>query len=115
MKKLFYIVISTIFIFSIISLTSCQKEFDFDKKLLKVISNYRQLKPGMKRAEVLKNFTIQGGIYTRTHVTYTHKSSPYIKIDLVFKASDENKNDFENPNDIIVELSKLYLDYAVID
>src|SRR6267378_8709926 len=45
------------------------------------------IKPGMTRSDLLKVFTTEGGLSTRTHRTYVLKQCPTIKVDVEFSIS----------------------------
>ena len=67
------------------------------------------IKPGMTRSDLLRVFTTEGGLSTRTHRTYVLKQCPTIKVDVEFSIS-RNEAD-----DKITQISKTYLDYGVYD
>ncbi|HEV2196469.1 MAG TPA: hypothetical protein VGR55_12870 [Candidatus Acidoferrum sp.] len=67
------------------------------------------IKPGMTRSDLLRVFTTEGGLSTRTHRTYVLKQCPTIKVDVEFSIS-RNEAD-----DKITQISKPYLDYGIYD
>lgn len=67
------------------------------------------IKPGMTRSDLLRVFTTEGGLSTRTRRTYVLKQCPTIKVDVEFSFS-ENEGD-----DRITQISKPYLGYGVYD
>jgi len=74
------------------------------------------LKPGMLRADVEKNFTLDGGISFPGSGTYRFKACHYIKIDVQFDAHDLDKNTQGlSKTDPIIAISKPYLDYPRAD
>ena len=74
------------------------------------------IKPGMTRKNLLRVFTTEGGVSTRTHRTYVLKGCPYIKVDVEFAAASQERDlSTELPDDRIIKISKPYLDYSVID
>ncbi len=74
------------------------------------------VKPGMTRRDVLRVFTEEGGMSTRTRRTYVLKGCPYIKVDVEFVAgSNELDQLTEMPDDKIVRISKPYLEYGILD
>jgi hypothetical protein len=77
---------------------------------------YAQIKPGMRRKDLLTVFTTEGGISTRTQRTYVNTECPYIKVNVRFKVvSGENLTLTEDPDDIIESISQSYLAWGVID
>jgi len=73
----------------------------------------KSIKAGATRGELLKVFTTEGGISARTWRTYVYKQCPYIKVDVEFKAEDDDKH--ENAYDIITKISKPYLEWSIMD
>ena len=67
------------------------------------------IKPGMTRSDLLRVFTTEGGLSTRTHRTYVLKQCQTIKVDVEFSIS---ANEAE---DKITHISKPYLDYGIYD
>jgi hypothetical protein len=68
------------------------------------------IKPGMTRAELLKVFTTEAGLSTRTHRTYVYRECPYIKVDVEFASLQNPGDEFaESAEDTIVKLSHPYL------
>jgi hypothetical protein len=74
------------------------------------------IKPGMTRKDLLRVYTTEGGISTRTHRTYVLKGCPGIKVDVEFvPVGNVQDGLMESPNDQILKLSKPYLDYSHMD
>ena len=74
------------------------------------------IKPGMTRGDLLRVFTTEGGLFTRTRRTYVLKQCPYIKVDVEFAAtSKEPDPSSEMPDDKIARISRPYLDFSVLD
>jgi hypothetical protein len=67
------------------------------------------IKPGMTRSDLLRVFTTEGGLSTRTHQTYVLRQCPIIKIDVEFSIAGNEVNDK------ITKISKPYLDASHID
>jgi hypothetical protein len=86
------------------------------KWIAKALRQIDKIKPGMRRRDLLKNFTTEGGISFRTERTYVYIECPYIKVDVHFKAVDGTTPGLnEDPNDIIESVSKPYLGWSVTD
>lgn len=78
----------------------------------KATTDIQTIKVGMTRRDLLTVFTRAGGFFTTSRLagTYQYKGSTYIKVDVEFsKASGEDNDTAENPNDIIQSISKPYL------
>jgi hypothetical protein len=67
----------------------------------------------MTRAELLKVFTIEGGLSTATHRTFVYHGCRYIKVDVEFTLSAPTQNILEErPTDTISKISKPYLEWS---
>jgi len=67
------------------------------------------IKPGMTRSDLLRVFTTEGGLSTRTRRTYVLKQCRTIKVDVEFSISGRKAEDK------ITQISKPYLDYGISD
>ena len=86
------------------------------KWVAKVLRQVTKVQPGMKREDLLKVFTTEGGLSTRLQRTYVYSECPYIKVDVRFKASDKEHDALvENPDDVIEAISRPYLAWSVMD
>jgi len=74
-----------------------------------VLACIATIKPGMTRSDLLRVFTTEGGLSTRTHRTYVLKQCPTIKVDVEFSISANEADDK------ISQISKPYLDYSNYD
>jgi hypothetical protein len=75
-----------------------------------------EVKPGMTRKELLRVYTEEGGISTRTNRTYALKGCPEIKVDVEFSGvGPATEPGGESFDDRIVKISKPYLDYGRVD
>ena len=75
----------------------------------KVLAWIDTIKPGMTRSDLLRVFTTEGGLSTRTHRTYVLKQCPTIKVDVDFSISGNEAEDK------ITQISRPYLDYGHYD
>jgi len=76
----------------------------------------------MTRAELLKVFTIQGGISTPRQRTFVSRDCPYFKVDMAFQlVPDPNREPghpgafIEDARDVIAKISRPYLEFMVTD
>ena len=70
----------------------------------------------MKRSDLAVVLTTEGGLSTRLQQTFVSRECPYIKVDVVFKAADDNSDAAkEDQDDLIQTISKPYLDWSVMD
>jgi hypothetical protein len=74
------------------------------------------IKPGMTRKDLLRVYTVEGGVSTRTHRTYVLKGCPGIKVDVEFvPVGNEQDGLTQSLSDRIQKISKPYLDYSIMD
>jgi hypothetical protein len=80
------------------------------------------IKSGMTRQDLLKTFTTEGGLSTGLHRTFVSRDCPYFKVDVEFKPVGRPDRDGngrvtleEDPRDIIVEISRPYLQFSIKD
>ena len=86
------------------------------KWIAKVMRQIGTIEPGMRRKDLLKVFTTEGGLSFRTQQTYVHIECPYIKVTVRFKPVDSESAGVEgDPNDIIESISQPYLAWSVMD
>jgi hypothetical protein len=71
------------------------------------------LKPGMTRKDLSKLFTEEGGLSIRTQRTYVYRQCPHIKVDVTLAPASAGIN--EMPEDVIVKISRPYLQYTISD
>ena len=87
-----------------------------------VLQRILTVKPGMTREALLQVFTTEGGISTALQRTYASQDCPYFKVDVEFRAVGRPERDedgrvtmIEDPQDVIVKISKPYLGFSVKD
>ena len=80
------------------------------------------IKPGMMRFDLLKVFRTEGGLSTGLRRTFVSQDCPYFKVDVEFNAFARPGSDnagfvtlAEDNRDIIVKISKPYLQFAIAD
>jgi hypothetical protein len=74
------------------------------------------IKPSMTRADVLKVFKTERGLSNRLQRTYVFRDCPFMKVDVRFKPVGHEKDVLrEDPSDIIITISRPYLDWSVMD
>jgi len=76
----------------------------------------------MTRADLLKVFTMEGGLSTGLNRTYVYRECPYIKVAVEFEPVGRPARDaagrltlIEAGQDVIKKISKPYLEWPVID
>jgi hypothetical protein len=69
-----------------------------------------EIKPGMTRRDLLRVFTIEGGISFRTEQTFVLKGCPGIHVHVTFSPAANPQEPAGMPDDKILTISKPYLD-----
>lgn len=110
------ILISIFLITSPIYAEDIKYDKELTQKIQKIIENTNTIKPGMTRADLLEIFTEEGGISTRTWRRCAYRGCPYIKVDVEFKpVGNEEDKLHQSPKDIIIKISKPFLELSIID
>ena len=91
-------------------------DVEFTKKVAQVLQEAQKLKVGMTRAELLKTFTTEGGLSTRTWRRYVSQRCPYVKIDVEFAPIGPRVGmEDESPRDKITKISPPFLQWSIMD
>lgn len=84
--------------------------------IAKVMRQIMKIEPGMKRQDLLKVFTTEGGLSNRLQRTYVYSECHYIKVNVRFKAVNDKWNVLkEEPDDVIESISQPYLAFRAAD
>jgi len=80
------------------------------------------IRPGMARGDLLKVFTMEGGLSTGLQRTFVSRECPYFKVDVEFQAVGRPDRDedgrvtmVEDSRDIILKISQPYLQFSIKD
>lgn len=80
------------------------------------LRSIQTIKAGMTRSDLMKVFTTEGGLEfkseTTSRRTYVYRKCPYIKVDVKLAISSRNE---DLPTDQIIEISRPYLAWSVMD
>ena len=105
-----------------LSVQSAQISQEHTEWIAKIIKEMQAVKVGMTRADLLKVFTVEGGVSTGLRRTYVYRECPYIKVDVEFTAVGRPERDAqgrvtpdEADDDVIKMISQPYLDWSIID
>ncbi len=91
-------------------------DHDLTRRISAALTECQKIKPGMTRAELLKEFITEGGLSTAAHRTYVYRDCPYIKVDVDFTPSDHNQKPVEEQlTDVISKISPPYLQWSISD
>jgi hypothetical protein len=86
-------------------------DLEHTKWVESVMRSIFTIKPGATRKDLLRVFTEEGGLSTRTERTYVYKRCRYIKVDVEFApVGDLQEGLSEMPADKITTISRPYLD-----
>jgi hypothetical protein len=87
-----------------------------------VLKRMETIKPGMTRQTLLTVFTTEGGLSTGLRRTFVSQDCPYFKVDVEFRAvgrpdrdSDGRVTLDEGEEDVILNVSRPYLEFSVMD
>ena len=87
-----------------------------------VLTRMQTIKPGMTRKKLNTLFTTEGGLYSGLRRTYISRDCAYFKVDVVFQAVGRPNFDedgrvtlIEGADDIILSISKPFLEFSVMD
>ncbi|RSL19357.1 hypothetical protein EDE15_5023 [Edaphobacter aggregans] len=87
-----------------------------------VLKRMQTIKPGMTRKTLLKVFTTEGGLSTGLQRTYVSRDCPYFKVDVAFQPVGRPDRDAsggvtleEREEDIILSVSRPYLEFSIMD
>jgi hypothetical protein len=82
----------------------------------KCLKQIQTVQPGMKRKEMQKVLTTEGGLYSPSTGHYVSRECPYFKVDVEFKTGRERDGRaVAGPDDRIVRISQPYMQWQIID
>ena len=86
------------------------------------LKRMQTVKVGMTRDDLLNVFGTEGGLSTGLRRTFVSGDCPYFKVDVEFKAVGRPSRDgdgrvtlVEGPQDVIVKISRPYLQFSSVD
>ena len=95
---------------------------DHEAWLAQVLKKMETIKPGMTRMDLLKVFKTEGRLSTGLRRTFVSRDCPYCKVVVEFKAAAQGQTPTtmglispEDNRDIIVKVSKPYLQFSIMD
>ncbi|MCA1617993.1 MAG: hypothetical protein LC795_01475 [Acidobacteria bacterium] len=105
-----------------LSVQGTRKTEDHTEWVEKILREMEQIKAGSTRAEFNKVFLREGGLSTGLQGTFAHRECPYVKVTVRFSAVGRPARDAdgrvtleESDADVVAEISRPYLDWAVVD
>ena len=118
MKKLTLVLLAVVALGFLIAQSRAGDEVDknLTKQMSDILTEWKKITPGTKRAELLKVFTTEGGISTARHRIFVHRRCPCIKVEVDFTLSDPQQSIVdERPTDTVSRISRPYLEWSIID
>jgi hypothetical protein len=109
---------------SVIALCACRESCAQDHNVWvgRALEQMETIKSGMTREDLVKTFTTEGGLSTGLHRTFVSRDCAYFKVDVEFKPVGRPNRDGdgrvtleEDPRDIIVKISRPYLQFSITD
>ena len=95
---------------------SSKGAMDQNRFIANALQEIQSVQPNMKRRDLAKVFTTEGGLSTRLSRVYVYKKCPYIKVKFDFQAAaGTEKLSGDSPDDKIVRISQPYLEYPRSD
>jgi hypothetical protein len=84
--------------------------------VVEALTRMLTIKPGMTREALLMVFTTEGGLSTRLQRTFVSRECPYFKVDVEFKPVGRlDRDNVELSQDVIVKISRPYLQFSIAD
>ena len=87
-----------------------------------VLKRMGSVKPGMTRADLLRVFKKEGGLWTGLQRTFVSQDCPYFKVDVTFRPVGRPDRDtdgrvtlIEDPRDEVETISRPYLEMSIMD
>jgi hypothetical protein len=78
--------------------------------VLQALKDMEHIEVGTTREVVEKYFKPDGGVQFPPNTRYTYRKCDYIKVKIDYRTSSSRESDF-SPNDTVIKISKLYLEY----
>jgi hypothetical protein len=95
---------------------------DHNVWVTQALEQMQTIKPGMTRKDLLEVFTTEGGLSTGLRRTFVSRECLYFKVDVEFESVGRSNRDeegrvtlVEDSRDIIVNVSRPYLQFAIAD
>ena len=126
MRRIASVITTALFVLvltiSTLSAQTPQKSQGQTEWIASSLKEMQKIKVGMTRADLLKVFTTEGGLSTGLNRTYVYRHCSYIKVDVEFEAVGRPERDtdgrvtpVEANEDVIMRISRPYLEWMVID
>lgn len=91
-----------------------QTDRDACKVIEQALADYGDLKTGVTRQDVSRHFIQDGGLQFASSTHYVHPKCNYLHVDVEFELVKPTETRF-SPEDRVVRVSKLYVNYPAKD
>ncbi len=110
-----FIVLGTVLLFNFPKTSNGQSQTSNCKCVTDALADIGKIKVSMKRKDLARMFSIDGGISSVTE-QFVYEKCNFIKVEVKFKfINQSNKFPKQNPEDEIIEISKPYLEHPFYD
>ena len=89
-----------------------------EKWVVQCLRDFKFIKPGMTRQEIMRKFPMDGGMQTVSPVRFLHPGCSYFKVDVSFSFERNQKDQNRailGKDDKVTEVSKPYIEYPITD
>ncbi len=94
--------------------TQAQSPQDHIQWVTQALMRMETIKPGMTREELLTVFTTEGGLSNAKRRVYVSRDCPYFKVDVEFQTAGGTEL-LESGHDVILKISRPYLQFSILD
>ncbi|MBC7797894.1 MAG: hypothetical protein H7Z37_13555 [Pyrinomonadaceae bacterium] len=110
------IVFGSVSLFCLAKISNSQSQTSSCKCVSDALSDIEKIKVGMKRKDLDKMFSVDGGISTTNPQRFVYEQCNFIKVEVKFEFIDtSNRFPKDSPDDKINEISKPYLEHPFYD
>jgi hypothetical protein len=92
---------------------------ELTRQISEAIRDMSMIQVGMQRRDLLRVFTVEGGVSSRLQRTYVYRRCPYIKVDIEFEEVGRDAAGRvplpEAAEDVIKHISRPYLAWSVMN
>jgi hypothetical protein len=106
-----------LFLVPILTFADAPDNRDITSQVSEILKECSEIKPGTStRADLIKYFTTEGGIWDSSQRTYVSRRCPYVKVDVKFSLTKpDQKFTDELATDTVQSISKPYLELSISD
>ncbi len=111
-----FLVLGTVFLLNFAKTSNGQSQTPGCQCVTGALNDIGKIKVGMKRRDLDKMFSVDGGISSINPQRFVYEKCDFIKVEVKFRFVDNgNKFPKNNSEDEIIEISKPYLEHPFAD